>query len=540
MMTEQQLQGMNETALRSLARQLMSTLGEQTEVIESTQAALAAKAKEVQFKDTVIAKLSFEMATLRRAKFGRTAETLDAQQRALFEEAIDEDLAAIDVQLDAVGPKKPSQEKRQPKRTPIPDDLPRTEIFHEPQNTQCPCGCQLKRIGQDVSEKLDYTPGTFTVERHVRGKWACAQCETIIQAPVPAHVIDKGLPTAGLLAQVLVAKYADHLPLYRLEGIFARSGATLARATMADWVGVCGVQLNPLVQRLREIVLTQDILHADETPVTTLKPGEKGTLRAYLWAYSPSKHDSLKAVIYDFAKGRAGKHASDFLGDWRGKLLVDDFSGYKALFRQGVTELGCMAHARRKFYDLHQSNGSEIAAQALVIIGRLYEIERQTESMGPDERWRIRQTKAKPIMNRYRQWLTLQRQRATNGTAIAKALDYSLKRWDALARYVDDGRVAIDNNHIENRIRPVAQGRKAWLFAGSLRAGERAAAVMTLIQTAKLNGHDPYAYLKDILTRLPTHPNSRIDELLPHNWKPEVAEPADDSAPLPHLEHAAG
>jgi transposase len=231
MVTEQQLQSMDETALRTLAQQLIVTLGERDQVLE-------AKTKELNLKETLVAKLSFEISVLRRARFGRTAETLNAQQRALFEEAIDEDLAAIDVQLDAVGPKKPSQEKRQPKRTPIADDLPRTDIYHEPENTQYQCGCQLKRIGQDVSEKLDYTPGIFTVERHVRGKWACARCETMTQAPVPAHVIDKGLPTTGLLAQVLVSKYADHLPLYRLEGIFARSGTTIARATMADWVGV--------------------------------------------------------------------------------------------------------------------------------------------------------------------------------------------------------------------------------------------------------------------------------------------------------------
>lgn len=375
----------------------------------------------------------------------------------------------------------------------------------------------------------------------MRGKWACAHCETITQAPVPAHVIDKGLPTTGLLAQVLVSKYADHMPLYRLEGIFARSGTTIARATMADWVGVCGERLKPLVERLRQIVLATDILHVDETPVTTLKPGEKGTLRAYLWAYSPSKHDSLKAVIYDFTMGRSGKHASEFLDDWKGKLLVDNFSGYKQLFRNGVTEFGCMAHARRKFFDLHQSNGSEVAAQALVIIGELYDIERETVKREPDERWRIRQTKAKPIMDRYKEWLMLQRQRATDGTAIAKALDYSLKRWDALARYLGDGRIPIDNNHIESCIRPIAQGRKSWLFAGSLRAGDRAAQVMSLIQSAKLNGHDPYEYLKDILTRLPTQPNSRIDELLPHNWKSETPASAGDqeSQPLTDLEHAA-
>ena len=533
MVTNQQLQSMNETELRSLARQLMTTVGEQTTVIENTQQALASKAKELQHKETLIAKLTFEMATLRRARYGRTAETLNREQRALFEDAIDEDLAALEVQLENAAPSESNaskRERRQPKRGQIPADLPRTDVYHEPENAQCQCGCQLKRVGEDVSEKLDYTPGIFSVERHVRGKWACAHCETIIQAPVPAHVIDKGLPTTGLLSQVLVAKYADHLPLYRLEGIFGRSGVAIARSTMADWVGACGEQLQPLVDRMREIVLTKQILHADETPVTTLKPGEKGTHRAYLWAYCSSKHDDLKAVIYDFAKGRSGQHASDFLGHWKGSLLVDDFSGYKALFRQGITELGCMAHARRKFFDLHQANQSEVAAQALVIIGRLYDIEREAQDMNPDDRWRIRQQKAKPIMHSYKEWLILQRERATTGTAIAKALDYSIKRWAALERYIDDGRIPIDNNQIENQIRPIAQGRKAWLFSGSLRAGQRAAAVMTLVQSAKLNGHDPHAYLKDVLERLPTKLNSRIDELLPHNWKPQAAETAAAAA----------
>ena len=536
MVTEQQLQSMNETALRSLARQLMSTVGEQTQVIENTQQVLESKAKELAHKEALIAKLTFEMATLRRARYGRTAETLNREQRTLFDEAIDEDLAALEVQLDtAAAPTDPNaaksnRQRRQPKRAQIPADLPRTDVLHEPENTVCQCGCQLKRVGEDVSEKLDYTPGIFTVERHVRGKWACACCETIIQAPVPAHVIDKGLPTTGLLSQVLVAKYADHLPLYRLEGIFGRSGVPIARSTMADWVGACGEQLRPLVERLREIVLTKEILHADETPVTTLKPGLKGTHRAYLWAYSPSKYDDLKAVIYDFAKGRSGQHASDFLGNWKGSLLVDDFSGYKALFRQGITELGCMAHARRKFFDLHQANQSEVAAQALVIIGQLYDIEREAKGMSPDDRWRIRQQKAKPTMASYKQWLILQRERASTGTAIAKALDYSLKRWEALERYLDDGRIPIDNNYLEDKIRPIAQGRKSWLFAGSLRAGDRAAAVMTLVQSAKLNGHDPHAYLKDVLDRLPTQPNSRIDELLPHNWQPQTVQTASADA----------
>lgn len=515
MITEQELQNMNEEALRSLAKQFIATIGEQVQVIDQAK-------RTVKEKEQIIAKLTFELAYHRKLRYGRKSEHLTAEQRQLFEESMDTDLAAIGAELDLLKPAVPVEaEKRHPRRMQIPANLPRTEIHHEPASTQCACGCQLKRIGEDVSEKLDYAPGLFSVERHVRGKWACTACQTITQAPVPAHIIDKGLPTTGLLAHVLVGKFADHLPLYRQEHIFARAGVPISRQTLADWVGACGVQLQPLVDALKAEVFKHDILHADETPVNMLKPDNGKTHRAYIWAYSPGQFERLKAVIYDFTETRAGKHAREFLGDWQGSILVDDFAGYNALFTQGITELGCMAHARRKFHDLYEANGSEIAQQALVIIAHLYDIERETRAHEPDERWRIRQAKAKPIMEKFHAWLTLQRSKATNGTAIARALDYTLRRWDALVRYLDNGQIPIDNNHVENRIRPIAIGRNNWLFAGSLRAGQRAAAAMSLIQSAKLNGHDPYAYLKDVMTRLPTQPYRQINDLLPHNWQPQ-------------------
>jgi transposase len=249
----------------------------------------------------------------------------------------------------------------------------------------------MKRIGEDVSEKLDYVPGVFSVHRHVRGKWACACCQALKQAPVDAHIIDKGIPTTGLLAQVLVAKFADHLPLYRQQAIFGRAGLAIARSTLGEWVGSCGVQLQPLVDALREEVLQHSVLHADETPVQMLKPGNGKTHRAYLWAYTPGRHEALKAVVYDFCESRAGGHAKQFLGEWSGALLVDDFSGYKQLMTGRVTEVGCWAHARRKFFELHAANRSQIAAQALQLIGRMYDIERQIEGNDALERWRIRQ-----------------------------------------------------------------------------------------------------------------------------------------------------
>jgi transposase len=293
----------------------------------------------------------------------------------------------------------------------------------------------------------------------VRGKWVCARCETLIQAPVPAQVIDKGIPTAGLLAQVLVAKYGDHLPLYRQEGIFGRAGLAIPRSTLAQWVGMCGVQLQPLVDALKEQMLRHRVMHADETPVAMLSPGRGKTQRAYLWTYCPGAFEDLKAVVYDFADSRAGEHARDFLGDWRGQLVCDDFTGYKALFAQGVTELGCMAHARRKFYDLHAASKSEIAQDALQYIGQLYEIEREAQQLAPDERLDIRQQQARPVAEALHAWMTQQRVRVSEGSAIAKALDYSLRRWVALTRYLDDPQVPIDNNWCENQIRPIATGR---------------------------------------------------------------------------------
>ncbi|TCS34307.1 IS66 family transposase [Reinekea marinisedimentorum] len=503
------LDKLNEQQLRALAAQLL---------VDGQK-----KDATIKYVTTENQQLKHEMAILKRHKFARTSEVLNAHQRSLLDDLVNEDIAAIeehiaqhDAQLAEVQNK--PQEKRQPKRAPLPPELPRTIIEHEPHSTECSCGCQLKRIGEDISEKLDYVPGTFTVERHVRGKWVCDQCETLTQAPVPAQIIDKGIPTAGLLAQVLIAKYGDHLPLYRQEKIFARAGVEMSRSTLADWVGRCGVALQPIVDALRDELHQHSVLHADETPVAMLSPGKQKTHKAYVWAYTSTPFSGTRAVVYDFAPGRSGEHARRFLQSWQGKLVCDDFSGYKASFKQGITEIGCMAHARRKFFDLHAANQSTLAEYALQQIGHLYDIEREIKETTNEQRKMVRQQQAKPILDQLREWLTLQRQRVPNGSAIAKAIDYSLKRWDALTRYCEDGAVPIDNNWVENQIRPWALGRNNWLFAGSLRSGQRAANVMSLIQSAKLNGHDPYMYLKDVLARLPSQKNNQLDELLPHNW----------------------
>jgi transposase len=509
------LQNLNAEQLRELVPELIAKIAQQSQII-------AAKDSDIQYRQAKIDKLTHELATLKRWKFGRSSELLNASQISLLDETMDADIAAIEEELKELTPAAKTEvaPRQQPKRAALPAGLPRVDIHHEPDTTTCGCGCQLKRIGEDVSEKLDYTPGVFTVEQHIRGKWACIKCQTLIQAPVPAQIIDKGIATAGLLAQVLVAKYSDHLPLYRQERIFGRAGVALPRSTLAQWVGICGVQLQPLVDALKEEILRHPVLHADETPVEMLKPGNKKTHRAYLWAYAPGAFENLKAVVYDFCESRAGEHARTFLGKWRGSLVCDDYAGYKAGFVSGITEAGCMAHARRKFFDLHVSSKSQIAGQACVYISQLYDVERELKHLNADERLQRRQRESKPLADAFHEWLLLQRQKITDGSATAKALDYSLKRWTALTQFLGDGQLPIDNNWIENQIRPIAIGRSNWMFAGSLRAGQRAAAVMSLIQSAKLNGHDPYAYLKDVLARLPTQKNSQITDLLPHRWQP--------------------
>jgi transposase len=527
-MDAKQLRNLTATLLTQLAEREAEIIKRDAE-LNAREALLASRDREIKAKQLKIDQLTHEMAILRRWRFDRRSEQLDGMQRSLLDESIDADIEAITLELEALKEKPAAPPKDKPRRIALPASFPRREIRHEPDNTQCSCGCGLERIGEDVSEKLDYTPGVFEVERHIRGKWVCRRCERLVQAPVPAQVIDKGIPTAGLLAQVLVAKYLDHLPLYRQEAIFGRAGLALPRSTLAQWVGACGVQLQPLADAIKAQILARAVLHADETPVPMLKPGLGRTHRAYLWSYSTSEYDDLQAVVYDFAESRGGVHARTFLGPWRGKLVCDDYSGYKALFDRGVIEAGCMAHARRKLHDLYVNHRSEIAEEGLTYFTALYEIEREARELKVDAegRHRLRQQRSKPVAEALRQWLTRQRGQVPDGSATAKAINYCLGRWAALMRYLDDGDLPIDNNHIENRIRPVALGRGNWLFAGSLRAGQRAAAIMSLIQSAKLNGHDPYRYLKDVLERLPTHPASRIDELLPHRWQSLIPTPTE-------------
>ena len=476
---------------------------------------------EINFKQTKIEALNFEIARLKRWRFGTSSESLDGTTQAVLFDAIVADTALEDraAQDEVKPPPAAPRTKGQAVRQALPATLPRIDRHHEVEATHCNCGQALQRIGQEVSEQLDCVPAQFFVLRHIRGKYACACCQTIQAAPMPAQIIDKGIPAPGLLAQVVVAKHDDHLPLYRQTEIYARSGVHIPRSSMAQWIGICGVRLTPLADALKDFILGHDVVHADETPVKLLAPGKGKTSRAYVWVYRTTNFVAQRAVLYDFSTGRGGENARRVLQGFGGTLVSDDFSGYHALQAQGVTAALCMAHARRKLFEAHQFNSSPIAGHAVALIAKLYEVEREARELQPEARRLWRHQHAKPVAGALHAWLSGQRQKLAKADVTAKAIDYALSNWPGLTRYLDDGNVPIDNNAAENAVRPLAVGRKNWLFVGSQQAGERAAVVLSLIESAKLNGHDPWAYLKDVFERLPTLKQRDLAQLLPHNWR---------------------
>lgn len=473
---------------------------------------LARRGGELTLAQAKIDKLNFELARLRRWQFDAKTEAMTAAQRLLFAEALAEDEASLRAKLAELqrglpeAPKTPKAPPRKPRRQALPAHLARVEHRHEPEDTHCPnadCRQPMQRIGEDVSEKLDIVPAKFFVHRHIYGKWACWCCQQLHQEPAEPDVVDGGIPAAGLVAHTLISRFVDHLPYYRQEPINARSGVHTPRSTLSSWGGAGGASLEPLYELHRAFILGCRVLHADETPVPLLDPGAGKTKKAY----------------------RSGENVRDFLqletpNAWKGTLVTDGFSGYSACVDKGVTSAQCMAHSRRKFHELWANHGSQVSEQALRFYQALFRIERQAEQINSDERRRLRQRKSRRVLALFYRWLLGQRQLVPPGSATIKAIDYSLKRWKELTHFVNDGDVPISNNWVENQIRPIAVGRSNWLFAGSLRAGKRAAAIMSLLHSARINGHDPYAYFKDVLDRLPTHPATRIDELLPHRWSP--------------------
>lgn len=486
---------------------------------ESLKRLLAQTRAQLLIEQLTNEQLRFQIAVLKRARFGRSSEVLDTEIAQL--ELTIEDLEASVAALPATAQAVASAPKTQPVRRPLPAQLPREEIVH-PTACACPdCGGALKPAGSDCAEMLEWVPGRYKVIRHVRPKFACEACATLVQAAAPSRPIARGLAGPGLLAHVLVSKYGDHLPLYRQSRIFERDGIDLDRSTLADWVGGASERLTPLVQALARYVLGAEKLHGDDTPVPVLAPGHGRTRQGRLWTYvrddRPAGRADPPAVLFRFSPDRKGERPEAHLAGFRGILQADGYAGFAQLYGERIQEAACWAHVRRKFFDLHAALKSPIAAEALARIGRLYAIESEIRGKPAAERCAVRQARAGPELDALHTWLHAQLARLPKKGELAKAIRYALSRWAALTRYRDDGRIEIDNNAAERALRTVALGRKNWLFAGSDDGGERAAAIYSLLGTAQFNGVNIEAYLRDVLERLPDHPADRIEELLPWN-----------------------
>jgi transposase len=386
----------------------------------------------------------------------------------------------------------------------------------------------LHKLGEDVTETLELVPRQWKVIQHVREKFSCRSCESITQPPAPSHPIARGRAGPQLLAHVLFAKYGLHLPLNRQSATYAREGVDLDVSTLADWVGACAATLMPLVLRIRAHVFAAERIHADETTVPVLAKGKTRTGR--LWTYvrddRPFGGRDPPAAAFFYSPDRAGKHAEEHLAGYAGLMQADAYSGFNRLYeptrRPGpIREAMCWAHARRKFFDIARISKGPIAIEAARRMDELFAIERDINGASPHERKRVRQEQSRPLATALETWLREQRAKLSARNETAKAISYSLNRWDGLLRFLDDGRLCMSNNAAERALRGIAVGRKNWTFAGSDEGGRRAAAIYTLIETAKLNDIDPQAWLADLLARLQDHPARRINELLPWNWKPE-------------------
>lgn len=469
--------------------------------------------------------LKARLARLLRERFGASSEKLRGSLEQL--ELILEDLEA---QIAATTPAEPEQPaptatpgntRKKPVRKPLPDSLPR-EVVQHPAPCACPqCGGRLRPLGEDVTEVLEYRPGSFHVIRHVRPKLSCDACEGIAQAPAPALPIHRGLAGPGLLAHVLAAKYCDHLPLYRQAEIYARSGVDLDRSTLADWVGQSAALMRPLVEAVETHVMAAERVHADDTTVPVLEPGRGNTRTGRLWCYvrddRPFGGETPPAVLYCYSPDRKGEHPRAHLEAFHGILQADGYAGYAGLYERDITEAACWAHVRRKFFDVHAATQSPLAHEALQRIAALYAIEASIRGQPPDVRLRTRQAQSAPLFAGLKDWMDRTLARISGKTDLAAAIRYALARWDALTLVLRDGRACIDNNAAERAMRPMTLGRKNWLFAGSDAGGERAAAIYTLTETAKLNMLDPENYLRRVLERIAEHPVKRVHELLPWN-----------------------
>ncbi len=502
----------------------------QTMLLTERAARLAAES-EAKFRALLIEQMKFTIAKLRHERFGQSSERgavleqLELQLADMEEDASEAEAAA---QMAAARAKVEvrSFERRKPARRPLPEHLPRERIVY-PVPAACPCcGGALHKIGEDVTETLELIPRQWKVIQHVREKLSCRSCESITQPPAPSHPIARGRAGPALLAHILFSKYGLHLPLNRQSAAYAREGIELDVSTLADWVGACAATLMPLIEVVRAHVFAAERIHADDTTVPVLAKGKTRTGR--LWTYvrddRPFAGPAPPAAAFFYSPDRGGEHPEQHLASYAGLMQADAYAGYNRLYEAGrkpgpIVEAACWAHARRKFFDLARINKAPIAIEAVERIDALFAIERDINGMTPQQRLAVRAERSRPLVAELETWLRQQRARLSSKNDVAKAIQYSLKRWPALTRFLDDGRLCMSNNAAERAVRCIAVGRKNWIFAGSDEGGRRAAAVYTLIETAKLNDIDPQAWLADVLARLPDHPAKHIADLLPWNWR---------------------
>ena len=520
--------------LQILVREMNAQLQATTTNLLSVEAKLLLAENELRSSTLLIQAMKLQIAQLKRMQFGKRNEKLE-RKIAQLELGIEEiETLEAGASEDVNANSEPSSaektlpasvaSKHSPKpRREMPAHVPRVVHVLEPRSCLCiACGGSLSALGEDVCEYLEVEPVRFKVIRQIRPKYACTGCDAIVQEPAPARAIERGMVGPGLLAHILVGKYADHQPLYRQEQIYAREGVNLERSLLAQWVGGASTILAPLVDALRKHVLGAEVIHADDTPLPVLAPGLGKTKVGRLWTYvrdeRPAAGSVAPAVWFAYSPDRKGEHAQSHLEAYSGILQADGYAGYIKSYQSGkIQEASCWAHARRKFFDVYDANRSSIAAEALARIGALYVIEKEIHGNSSSERCTVRKAQSRPLLDALKTWLEQALATVSQKSATAAAIRYSLNRWESLTRYCDDGRIEIDNNAAERALRCVALGRKNYLFAGSDKGGAYAAGIYSLIGTAKLNGYNPEAFLREVLTRISDHPISKISELLPWN-----------------------
>jgi transposase len=496
---------------------MLDEIGRLPEDPEELRAFTARLLAEVKAQAILIEKLRHQLAGHRAHRFGASSETAEQLQLALETSEIAAAAMTARLRLPEI------EEKGQPKRRPIPEHIPRMEVELSPTAGACAgCGGKLRRIGDDVTEELEYVPGRFIVNRIVRPRLTCACCERFVQAPLPSRPIERGRPGPGLLAHVLVSKYADHLPLYRQSQSYERDGLDLDRSTLAEWVGKSTALLEPLADAIGRHVLAAEAIFADDTPIRMLAPGTGKTQTARLWTYARDERPwggaAPPAAWYRFSGDRKGQHPKDHLARFRGWMHADGYAGFEDLYRAGaIREVACMAHVRRKFVDVHRSQGSPIAEEAIRRIAQLYAVEKEARGSPPDRRVDLRKARAAPVFDDLEAWLARQLTGISAKSPLAAAIRYAQTRMDRMRPYLAHGILELDNNAAERGMRAIALGRKNYLFVGSEAGGKAAAIAYTLIETAKLNGVDPNAWLADTLARIPDYKITKVDELLP--WR---------------------